>query len=324
MMTLIRLTTLSLMLALLGAPPALAQAWPSKAITFIVPFPPGGGTDVTARIIAKQLAEQVGQSVVVDNRPGAGGVAGALAAKAAAPDGHTLFIGHVGSAAIDVHLRSKLEYDPVNDFRPVTTFMSFLSFLVVPADSPAKNVKDLLQLARTKPGGLSFASQGQGTAGHFLGEMLRSATDVPMVHIPMKGGAPAVAETVAGRTDLLFASYISSRAFLRDGKLRALAYAGNARSPVLPEVPTLLELGIKGVEFDQWFAFFLPAKTPDTLLRRVNEELVKAIRHPDVVKAISSQAADIVTGSPEDLARLIAADTARYGAIVKRIGAKAD
>lgn len=303
---------------------ASAQAYPSRAITFVVPFPPGGGTDVTARIIAKQLAEQTGQSVVVDNRPGAGGVAGALHARAAAPDGHTFFIGHVGTHAIDVHLRAKLEYDPIADFKPVTTFMSFLSFLVVPTASPAKNVAELIAFAKSKPGGLSFASQGHGTAGHFLGEMLRSETNAPMVHVPLKGGAPAIAETVAGRTDFLFASYISSRAFLLDGKLRALAFAANARSPVLPEVPTLPELGIKGVEFDQWFAFFLPAKTPDAIVMRANQELIRAIRHPDVAKAITSQAAEVVTGTPEDLAKLIAADTARYGAIVKRIGAKAD
>ena len=321
---LFKLAALTLSVAGLHATNVAAQAYPTKAVTFIVPFPPGGGTDVTARTIAKQFAEQSGQSVVVDNRPGAGGVAGALAAKNAAPDGHTLFIGHVGTAAIDVHLRAKMEYDPVADFKPVTKIMSFLSFLVVPYDLPAKDVRELLQLAKTKPGGLSFASQGQGTAGQFLGEMMRIATGAPMVHIPMKGGAPAVTETVAGRTDLVFASYISARAFLRDNKLRALAYAADARSPVLPDVPTLKELGIKDVEFDQWFAFFLPARTPDAIVRRANEELIKAIRHPDVMKSITSQAAEVVTTTPEELAKAIAVDTQRYGVIVKRIGAKAD
>ena len=306
------------------APVTAAASFPQRPLTLVVPFPPGGGTDTTARLLAKRLSDNLGQQVLIDNKPGGGGVAGAVAVRNAPADGHTLFIGHVGTHAIDIHLHSKLGYDPVADFTPISSFMSFLSLLVVPANSPARNFAELVALAKSKPGGLSFASQGHGTAGHFLGEMMKTATGAPMVHIPMKGGAPAVAETVAGRTDLLFSSYISSGAFLREGKLRALAYAAPKRAPALPEVPTLVELGVRGVEFDQWFAVFAPARLPEALTRRLNEEVIKAVRHPELVAAIDRLGAEVITSSPEGLARLIAQDTVRYGEIVRRIGAKLD
>lgn len=301
-----------------------AQPFPVKAVTIVVPFPPGGSSDTAMRLIGRKVAESVGQPVVIENKPGAGGVVGAVAVKNAAPDGYTLYMGHVGTHAVNVTLYPKLEYDPVRDFRPITPFMSFPSVLVVPAASPAKNVAELVAYAKAKPGGLSFASQGHGTAGHLLGEMLKSETGAPLVHIPMKGAAPAVAEVVAGRADLLFSSYISAGPFIRDGRLRMLAIASKTRSKVLPDVPTLLELGIAGVEFEQWFGVFAPAATPDPVIQRLNEEIVKAATSPEVTQMLNSQAAEVLTSSAEEFKKMIAADTARLAKTVRALGAKVD
>ena len=307
----------------LAATAALAQRYPSKPITVIVPFP-AGTTDIFARLIGRKLAESMGQPVIIENRAGAGGVVGAVAAKFAAPDGHTLFVGHKGTHSLYVHLTNKPEYDPVADFRPIGTFMVNSSILVVPASLAVTGVAALVALAKTRPGGLNFASQGHGTSGHFLGEMFRVATGAPMTHIPMKGGGPAVTETVAGRTDVLFAAYSAAGEYLRDGRLRPLAVAAKVRSRSLPGVPTLPELGIQGVEFDTWFAFFAPARTPDPIIARLNAEIVKAVGHPDVIQMLNTHHIEPMTGSPEDLARLVADETVRYREIVRRIGAKAD
>jgi len=307
----------------LAVMPALAQRYPSKPIKVIVPFPPGT-TDIFARAIGRRWAESMGQPVVIENRPGAGGVVGAVATKLAAPDGHTLFIGHKGTHSLYVLMTDKPEYDPVADFRPIGTFMVNSSILVVPSSLPVSSVAELVALAKTRPGGLNFASQGHGTSGHFLGEMFRVATGAPMTHIPMKGGGPAVAETMAGRTDVLFAAYSAAGEYLRDGRLRPLAVTSKVRSSALPAVPTLLELGIKGVEFDTWFAFFAPARTPDPIVTRLNAEIAKAVGHPDLIQLLNTHHIDPMTGSPEDLARLVADETVRYAEIVKRIGAKVD
>lgn len=303
---------------------AWGQVYPTKPVTIVVPFPPGGSTDTTTRLVAKKLSEGIGQSVVIENKPGGGGISGAVYVKNATPDGYTLYVGHVGTLAVDVHLHTKLDYDPVKDFRPITPYMSFASFLVVPASSPAKSVAELVAYAKSKPGGLSFTSQGHGTAGQLLGEMLKAETGAPLVHIPMKGAAPAVMEIVAARADMLFSSYISSGPFIRDGKLRMLAIASNARSKAQPEVPTLAELGIPGVEFEQWFGILAPAKTPDPVIRRLNQEIVKAARSSEVENMITSQAADVKTSTPEEFVKLIATDSERYGKVVRRLGAKVD
>lgn len=315
----------TLTMALLGVTGLVhAQVYPARPITIVVPFPPGGSTDTATRLIAKRMSENMGQPVVIENKPGGGGVSGAVAVKNSAPDGYMLYVGHVGTLAVNVHLHAKLEYDPVKDFRPITPFMSFASFLVVPASSPAKNVAELVAYAKSKPGGLNFTSQGHGTAGQLLGEMLKAETGAPLVHIPMKGAAPAVMEVVAARADLLFSSYISSSGFIRDGKLRMLAIASNARSKAQPDVPTFAELGIPRVEFQQWFGILAPAGTPDPVIRVLNQEIIKAVRSPEIEKAITSQAADVITMTPEDFAKLIANDSERYGKVVRRLDAKVD
>lgn len=309
---------------LAGGGPAYAQVYPSKQIVMVVPFPPGGSTDTTTRMLSKKLSENMGQSVVVENRPGGGGVSGAVAVKNANPDGYTLYVGHVGTLAVDVHLHEKLDYDPVKDFRPISPFMSFASFLVVPAASPARSVAELVAYAKSKKGGLSFTSQGHGTAGQLLGEILKAETGAPLVHIPMKGAAPAVAEVVSGRADLLFSSYISAGPFIRDGRLRMLAIASNVRARAQPDIPTVSELGIQGVEFLQWFGILAPAKTVDPIIRKLNLEVVKAARSPEVEKFVTEQAAEVITATPEEFTKMIAADSERYGRVVRRLGAKVD
>lgn len=310
---------------LLIVPSSQAQTpavFPSRAITVVVPFPPGGSTDRVARLITQKLSENTGQPVVVQNRPGAAGAIAAQAVLGQPHDGYAVFIGHVGTHAIDPHLNVQVGFDANRDFRPVTSFFSFHSIMVVPAALPARDVRELIALAKSKPGGLTFASQGSGTAGHFLGEMFKQVTGAPMVHVPMKGAAQAVTETVGGHIDVLFSSYISAQTFLKEGRLRAIAYAGPKRSVLLPDLPTLAELGIRDVEYDQWFGFFVPQKVPDTVVLRLNEELVKAANSPEVKASVVGQDGHIVTSTPEKMAEQIAADYRRYGEIVKRLGSQ--
>ena len=301
-----------------------AEAFSSRPITIIVPFPPGGSTDKGARMIAKSLQDSLGQPVIIDNRGGGNGIIGIQALKQAAPDGYTLFVGHAATHAINPGLYSNLPYDPVKDFTPITPFMSFPSVLVVPAASPDKSVADLIRRAREKPGSLTYSSQGVGTAGHLLGAMLESAAGVKLVHVPMKGAAPAVAEVVAGRVDMVFSSYITAGGFVKDGRLRMLAMASSTRSEALPDLPTMAELGVPGVDLDYWFGIFGPAGMPPRIVQRLNAELIKAVHSPAVSDSLTSQAADVITSSPEEFAALIEADGKRLGKLVRDTGMKAD
>jgi tripartite-type tricarboxylate transporter receptor subunit TctC len=311
----------ALLLGLTSLPTLAQQKYPSKLITIIVPFP-AGTTDTFARVMGRRFSESMGQTVIIENRAGAGGIVGAVAAKNAAPDGHTLFVGHKGTHSLYVLMADKPEYDAVKDFSHIGTFMVNSSILLVPASLKVSNVAELLALAKSRPGGLNFASQGIGTSGHFLGEMFRVATNAPMVHIPMKGGAPAITETVAGRTDLIFAAYAAAGEMMNAGKLKPLAVAADKRSKTVPDVPTLPELGIKNVEFNTWFAFFGPAKMPEAIVRQLNGEIQKAVAHQDMVQALDKFKIEPMPGSPEELARLVADEITRYAPIVKRIGAK--
>lgn len=303
---------------------AYAQAFPTRPITLVVPFPPGGSTDVVTRLLAKKMSEKIGQPVVVENKPGGGGVSGAVSVKNAAPNGYTLYIGHVGSLSVNLHMQKNLGYDPVRDFEPITTMHSFAQILMVPAASPAKTLPELVAYAKSKPGGLSYTSQGPGTTSQLQGEIMRLETGAPLVHIPMKGAAAAVIEVVAERADMMFSSYISASAFIRDGKLRLIGIGASARSKLLPELPTLAELGIRGVDFDQWFGILAPAKTPDAVIRKLNQEIISAMHSPEVENAVTQLVADVITSTPEEFARRIATDSARYEKIVRQLGIKFD
>jgi tripartite-type tricarboxylate transporter receptor subunit TctC len=293
-----------------------AQDFPTRPISMIVPFAPGASTDIVMRLVGQKLSESVRQPFIVDNRSGGGGTTGGVAVKNAAPDGYTLLFGNAGTHAINPSMMKDFPYDPVRDFQPITNLISFASVLVVPTDSRAKTLADLVAMAKSKPDGLTYASQGVGSAGHLIAEMFRAKIGAKMVHIPYKGGAPATLDTIAGRVDFLFASYLTAGAYIRDGKLRALGFTASRRSIALPDIPTMAEAGVPDVVLEYWFGVFAPARTPSPIVRKLNEEFRKAAHHPDVTKIITSQAADVVTSSPEEFSALVKADGIRLGKIM--------
>ena len=303
---------------------AQAQSYPAKPITVIGPFPPGASSDIMMRIVAQKFAENVGQTMILDNRPGGGGATAAVAVKNAAPDGYTLMQVNLGSHAANTVLVDNLPYDPIRDFRPIGLMWIFPSVLAVPAASPAKSVSDLVALARAKPGGLNYGSQGVGSGGHILGAMFKSASGAPMVHVPFKGSAQAVIDLVAGRLDFLFSAYASASGQVRDGRLRLLATTSQTRLAPLPEVPTMAEAGYGGVDLDTWFGMAAPAGTPDAVVQKMQAELEKVVRSPDVIAKMADQGIQAASSSSAAFGALIARDIGRLGALVKELGARGD
>ncbi len=313
-----------LLLAISAAGPAAAQSdsFPSRPITIVVPFPPGGSSDVVTRLVAQKLSDNLKTSVVIDNRGGGGGVPAAIAIKQVAPDGYTLFLANNGLFAIMPALTADIRFDPVKDFLPITPLFSFPSVLVVPSGSPAKTAKDLVALARTKPGGLNFASQGVGSGGHILGEMFRLNSGAPFTHVPYRGAGPAVTDLAAGNVDLLFSSYVSAIGQVQGGKLRVLGWTSIKRSPAIPDVPTMAEAGFPGTELEIWQGIVAPLGTPAPIVHKLNEEFVKAAKSPDVVSKVAAQAVEMYTTSPEDFAKLIASDVDRLAKVIRDAGIK--
>jgi tripartite-type tricarboxylate transporter receptor subunit TctC len=297
--------------------------YPSRTITLLVPFPPGGSSDIVMRLVAHKVAESLKQTIIIDNRPGGSGNVAAMAIKNASPDGYLLMMGHTGTHAINPSLYSDLKFDPIKDFAPITALISFNNILVVPEASPARAVADLVALAKTKPEGLSYGSQGVGTGGHLLGELLAKHAGVKLVHVPYRGIAPAVTDTVAGRMDMLFASYISTGGHIESGKLRMLAIAGTQRHPRIPDVPTMSEAGYPDVQMQQWFGLFAPAGTPAAVVRKLNAEFVKALESDEVKDKVLPQVAFVIPGTPEELGAMVAHDIVRLGQVVKDSGAQA-
>jgi tripartite-type tricarboxylate transporter receptor subunit TctC len=303
---------------------AAAQDFPSRPITFVVPFPAGGVTDPVARMVAQKVSESVHQPVVVDNRPGAASIVGAMVVKNARPDGYTLFFGNFSSHAINSALYTTLPYDPVKDFEPITMMMKTGHLLVVPASSPAKSAKELIALAKSSPNGLTYGSQGIGSGGHILGEMWKLQTGAPLTHVPYKGSAPVIQDLLAERVDMSFDTVITSGPFVRDGKFRALGWSTSSRTRHFPDVPTMAEAGFPGMELEVWFALFATGGTPQPIVRKLNQEFVKAINSPDVMTRFGDQGLEMLSSTPEELAALVKADTARLAPIVKASGARVD
>ena len=303
--------------------PASAQSdsYPSRPITIIVPFPPGGSSDTVTRIVAQKLADNLKTSVVIDNRGGGGGVPAAIAAKQTTPDGYTLFLANNGLFAI-MPAMTPINFDPVKDFQPITPLFAFPSVLVVPEASPARNVKDLVAMAKSKPGGLNFGSQGVGSGGHVLGEMLRLNSGAPFTHVPYRGAGPAVTDLAAGNIDLLFSSYVSAIGQVQGGKLRVLGWTATKRSPAIPDVPTMTEAGFPGTELEVWQGIVAPLGTPEPIVRKLNEEFVKAAKSPEVMSKVAPQGVEMSTLSPEDFGKLIASDFDHLGKIVRNAGIK--
>lgn len=309
------LAGLSLSMSLLSASPALAQTYPEKAITIVVPTAAGGANDAMARILGQGLSARLGKPVIVDNKAGANGAIASEFAARAAPDGYTLMFGYIATHGINPALQ-KLKYDPVADFEPIGMVAASPTVLVASNAVPANNAKELVQLIKAKPGAFSYASAGNGTAPHIAGELFKLSAGLDVVSVPYKGSAPAIVDTIAGNTQYMFPSLFTAYPQVKGGKLKALAIAGDKRSAVLPEVPTLAEQGIANVTLSQWYALFAPAKTPKAVIDRLNRELNSVLADKAVQKKFEDQGAEVETGTPEQLKTLVQKEVVRWKGVV--------
>jgi tripartite-type tricarboxylate transporter receptor subunit TctC len=324
MKTIIRLFSLALIAAVFGLAVggAMAQSYPNKPVTFVVPFPPGSGNDVIARIIGEKLTASLGQPVVVENRLGAGGSIAAEMVAKAAPDGHTIFIAST-SHAINAHV-IKVSYDLIKDFAPVILVGTLPYVLVVPVSVPAKSIKELVALAKSKAGELNYASSGTGSTPHLLGEMLKMAGGVDIVHVPYKGTPQALSDLLGGRVQILFTTMATGLPHVKAGKLAALGVAGIKRNSALPDVPTMAEAGYPTLDVSTWFAILAPAGTPKGIVTRLNTEIVKILSMPDVKERLTNQGVEPSGSTSEELATFLKADVARWGKVVKDSGVRMD
>src|SRR5438067_3281592 len=297
-----------------------AQPYPTKPIHLVVPFPPGGGNDTVARALAQQLGPDLGQPVVIDNRPGAGGSVGAeLAAKSPA-DGYTLFLAGVGSHAVNPNVHAKLSYDPVKDFAPVSLLASAPSVLVVNPAVPARTIAEFTAYARANPGKLNYASNGAGSAAQLAAAMYESLAGARMVHVPYKGIAPAMTDLMSGEVQLMFGTIVALVPHIQAGKLRALAVTSRKRSALLPDLPTLTESGLPDYEAGPWYGILAPAGTPREVIGRLHGAIVKALRQPDVAKRLAAEGAEVIGSTPDEFAAHIKAEIARVGNVVRAAG----
>lgn len=312
------------LLALAALPAgAAAEDYPSKSIRFVLPFPPGGGTDTLARIVGQHLSKTMGQSMVMDNRPGAGANIGAEIAARSAPDGYTLLMGNIAHA-VNVTLYRKLSYDFVKDFDPVTMLASAPNMLVTHPSVPVKSVQDLIGLAKKSPGQLNYASSGSGSSSHLAGELFKNMTSTDIVHVPYKGGGPAVASLLGGETKVGFATMPSVLPQTRAGRLRALAVTGDKRSPTAPEIPTIAESGVPGYAANGWYGVLVPLGTPKAIVARLNKELIATVNDKDVQGQLARFGYDIETGTPAEFRKTIAAEIRKWGGVVKAAKLQAD
>jgi tripartite-type tricarboxylate transporter receptor subunit TctC len=313
-------------MALIGSAPALvaahALAQASRPITVISPFAAGASTDFAIRVIAQKVTDAGGLKVVVDNRPGGAGTLAASAVKAAVPDGSTLLLASVGTLASNVSLIANLSYDPFKDFAPVSLLFSQSSVLAVPAELPAASVADLVALAKSRPSGLSYAGQSVGATGHLLGAMLARATGAPMTLVPYRGAAPAVTDLLAGRVDLFFTSYATVHSHVEAGKVRLLAITTAERDPLLPRVPTVVELGLPELVMEVWYGAAAPAQTPAATIEALHDRFASAAMAPDVVARLSGQGIRAVTNTPPEFTALIAREIERYRTIMRELDIK--
>jgi tripartite-type tricarboxylate transporter receptor subunit TctC len=303
---------------------AQAPAYPTKPIRLVVPFPPGGATDILARDVAQRLTEAWGQQVIVDNRPGAGGNIGSELVAKSAPDGYTLEMGTVGTHAINASLYAKMPYDHVKDFVPIILVAGVPNVLEVNPSLPVNSVAELIAYAKANPGKLNFASSGNGTSIHLSGELFKVMAGVEMTHVPYKGSAPALQDLIAGQVQVMFDNLPPSLPQIKAGKLRALAVTSAARAPTLPDVPTVAEAGLPGFEASSWFGLLAPAGTPPAFVNKINTEVAAWLATPEAREKLSKQGANAASGTPEDFAKHIAAETAKWAKVVKASGAKVD
>lgn len=302
------------------APAAMAQgAFPSKPITMVVTYPPGGGADAMARLIAPKMGEALGQAVIIENKPGAGGQIGASAVAKAAPDGYTLML-DASSFSVNPALYPKLPYDSLKAFRPIGVVALFPNVVLVNANFPAKNITELTAAARKTKDAVSYASSGNGSAQHLAGALFESVTKVDMVHVPYKGGGPALNDVIGGQVPLFFGNLASTLQHVQSGKLKALAVTSAKRSPILPDVPTLAESGLKGAEIYEWNAVFAPANTPEPVVAKLAAAFQQALESPEVKARVAQLGGDIQKGSPDDAKKFIEQQTHQWGRVIKERG----
>ena len=319
-------TALVTLCAFALSPIALAQnadSFPSRQIRMIIPFAPGGGTDITGRTVAAKLQEAWGQPVIAENQAGANGTIGISQGARAPADGHTLTL-ISSSSLINVHILSSVPYDLLRDFAPLSQLTAQPYALVVHPSVPAKNVKELLAYAKANPGKLNYGSSGIGGTSHLSGALLASLAGIEMTHVPYKGGNPAMQDVIAGNIQMLFSTLLQSQSFLKEGRLRALAVSTAKRTPAAPDLPTLAEAGVPGYEVAPWYGLILPAKTPVPIITKLNREIAKAMKMPDVVKKMSSDGSQPVGGTPEEFGALLKTELVKWGKIVKDNNIKAD
>ena len=295
---------------------AAAQAYPTKPITIVVPFAAGGTTDILARLVGQHLSTELGQPVVVENKAGAGGNIGAAFAAKAAADGHTLFMGTVGTHAINAALYKKLPYDPIKDFAPLTRVAMVPNLLVAHPSQPFKTVQEMIAYAKANPGKINFGSPGNGASPHLSGELFKSMAKVELTHIPYKGSAPAVSDLLGNQIAIMFDNMPSVIPHVRSGKLRAIAISTAKRSPELPDVPTIAEAGVPGYEAVSWFGLFAPAATPKPVLDKLSTALSKVLANPEVQKKISAQGGETVNETPAQFAAFIRSETTKWGKVL--------
>ena len=320
-----RNTTIACLLAAMTMPALAAenaQTYPSKPIRLVVPFTPGGSTDILARVIGMKLTEAWGKQVVIDNRPGAGGNIGVDLVAKSLPDGYTLVMGHIGTFGVNPTLYPKLPYDSIRDFQPITLVALVPNMLSVNPSLPVKSVKELIALAKAKPGTINFGSGGNGSAAHLAGEYFKLMTKTEITHIPYRGTSPAVTDLIAGQIQMIITGVPPTLNFVKTGKLRALAVATSKRLALLPDLPTIAEAGVPGYEATQWYGVLAPAGTPRPIVDKLNAEMAKAIKGPDVREKLAADAAEPVGNSPEEFGAFIKKEIARWAPVVKASGAR--
>ena len=315
-----------LLLLTCAAPAGAAQpaGYPARPVRLVVPFAPGGSTDTLARTIGQKLGESLGQQVIADNRPSANGAVGMEIVAHAAPDGYTLLLGYIANLAIARSLYARLPYDPVNDYAPITQIASSPNILVVHPSVPAKNLPELIAAVKARPGHYSFASAGVASVGHLTGEYLNSIAGIDLQHVPYKGSGQAVIDLVAGHVPVMFSGFSSALPHVKAGRLRAIATTGAQRSPAAPDVPTVAEQGFPGFEATAWYGVLAPARTPPAIVGRLHDEIVRALKLPDVQERLGAVGFELVGSRPDEFAAYMKSETLKWAKVVKASGARAE
>jgi tripartite-type tricarboxylate transporter receptor subunit TctC len=318
-----RIAATSFSVALCSAGLAAAQSYPSKLVRIIVAFPAGGGTDITARVLAEKLTGMWGQQVLVENRAGASGIIGTELAAKSAPDGYTLFMGTMGNLTVNKHLFPKMSVDPIRDFAPITEVVAVHFVMVAHPSVPARNVKELIELAKKRPGQITYGSSGPGGAPHLAGEMFKMMAKIDLQHIPYKGSAQSAQDLMGGQIMLGFDSILQNLPQIRSGRLKALAVLGKVRSPTMPDVPTMAESGVPGYDLTNWFGLVLPVATPPQIAQKIANDVIKVLALRDVRAKFEDMGATVVGDSPQEFGAYMRAESAKWANVIKVAGIRA-